>query len=98
MGTVRALAGNPASATLHLRTALEIRDTPDARNNLGVVLRMQGDAAEAQRCFEQAAQGFPGYGDALANLAGASACRLTSHPLRRDRWRDDYQPQDVATS
>lgn len=90
LGTTKALMGDAGSAMDHLRRACELDATPEAANNLGVTLRMEGHAGQARAMFRRAADGFKGYADALANLADPSVCRLTTHPLRRDAWRNDY--------
>jgi Glycosyl transferase family 2 len=90
LGTTKALMGDARSALVDLRRACELEAAPEAANNFGVALRMEGNAGQARTMFQRAADGFKGYADALANLADPSVCRLTTHPLRRDAWRDDY--------
>jgi glycosyltransferase involved in cell wall biosynthesis len=90
LGTVHALGGQPAVAREHLRRAFETNPTAETANNLGAVLAMCGDRDSARRYFARALEMFAGYADARANLEDPASARLTSHPLRRDRWREDY--------
>lgn len=89
-GTVLALLGEPGDASAHLRTAFGLEPTAEAANNLGVVLAMAGDVVRAKQLFSHALKRFPAYADARANFDDPTCLRLTTHPLRRDRWRDDY--------
>ncbi|MGH8020768.1 MAG: hypothetical protein ACREIA_21275, partial [Opitutaceae bacterium] len=79
-----------AEAEDELRRAEEMEPTAEGANNLGVALARRGDVDRAGVLWAQAGRRFPGYLDARLNLAGPSAQRITTHPLRRQASRSEY--------
>lgn len=89
-GTLLLLLGRPAEALTHLEAAESGHPTAEGANNLGVALFRLGEKASGSRCFECAIARYPGYLDARLNSTAAIPERITSQPLRRQPYRDDY--------
>ncbi|MBK1878235.1 glycosyltransferase family 2 protein [Pelagicoccus mobilis] len=89
-GSVALLNGKGEAEAL-LERCVELEESPDALNNLGVVRAKLGKRNEAVDCFEKALQLMPGYLDARRNLENAEvAANITTHPLRRFESRSGY--------
>lgn len=89
-GTLLLLTGKPDAAAGPLEQACRIAEAPEALNNLGVAYASVGRLDAASTCFRRAIDLWPGYADAAANVGDHGAHRLTTHPLRRSAFRDDY--------
>ena len=89
-GTLLALLGQPAEAAPLLEQAEELKATAEGANNLGVVVSRLGDTRRAAMLFDVALRRYPGYLDARLNQQSPAPERLTTHPLRRYKVRDDY--------
>ncbi|MDQ8180938.1 glycosyltransferase [Pelagicoccus sp. SDUM812005] len=89
-GTLYLLLAEPTLAITHLEKCLSCHQSADTHNNLGLAYAQQGETARAKQHFEKALTLFPGYIDALTNLAPNSRPAVTTHPLRLQPSRSDY--------
>jgi glycosyltransferase involved in cell wall biosynthesis len=94
-GTIALLRDRPSDAVAWLQRAEACRPTPEAANNLGMALWRDGRRNDSRAWFEEARRRRPGYVDALVNADALEPGRITTHPLRRDRSRDDYPRADA---
>jgi hypothetical protein len=89
-GTLHLLVGRIADACRELGHADALAATPETKNNLGVALRRLGRLDDATAAFASAVRAWPGYVDAVQNLARPDAAEVTTHPLRTAGYRSDY--------
>ena len=78
-------------AVQELTKAELILRTAEGSNNLGVALSRLGNTKEAFACFSMASSMFEGYHDALLNLQSDRPSAITTHPLRMQPSRKNYQ-------
>jgi tetratricopeptide (TPR) repeat protein len=91
-GTCYLLLGSPREAETILARAEQQLQTAEGANNRGVALAQLYRWSDAEDCFRIALERFPGFADARANLDNhASPARVTTHPLRRQPSRAEYQ-------
>jgi len=95
-GTLELLVGRNESAGVHLETAERMRPTAEGANNLGVAHARTGRMQDAAAQFALSLDRFAGFLDARLNLEGRQPLRITTHPLRRHRIRDDYVPANAT--
>ncbi len=83
--------GSAAEAASFLGRAMEVAETAETLNNLGVSFCRLGRVAEAEAAFVEALTLRPDYSDAKANVASPEkAVRVTAFPLRREPSRSEY--------
>lgn len=90
-GTIRLLLGDHSTAIRLLQAAEHVCPTPEAANNLGVALAVDGRLARAHTQFELALERHPGFVDARTNCANPTGRCITTHPLRHHAVRADYR-------
>ena len=82
--------GRDLQALQELKLAEAMESTPEGANNLGIALARLGRVADAQRLWQAACDGYPGYADPRSNLTRPIADHITALPLRRLAARIDY--------
>ena len=82
---------DPIGAERELARAETLLPTAETANNHGVALARMRRRGEARAAFTRATHRFPGYRDALINLAAMTPSCLTTHPLRRAASRSEYR-------
>jgi tetratricopeptide (TPR) repeat protein len=97
-GTLSLLMNRMDDAIAALTHAEEVRPTAEGANNLGVALKHSGRSGPARILFATAVERRPDYADAHANLAGARADHVTTHPLRAHATRTDYAPTAAVSA
>ena len=88
------LGGHDRSAAAELLRVESILPTAEAANNLGVAQMRLGRTIEAMNLFAKALERFPGYLDAKLNLAAEEKNNITTHPIRQQAARFEYETRD----
>lgn len=82
--------GRWEEARKDLAAFLELEQSADAWNNLGVALYHLGAEEQSNKAFKTALDLLPGYMDAKQNLDAEIPSSITTHPMRRQQSRSDY--------